>query len=329
MAKRIAINGFGRIGRLTFRILQDMPDVEVVAINDLTDIKTLAHLLKYDSAQGIFKADVKPDTQGILVNGKLVKAYAERDPKALPWKELGVDIVLECTGIFRNKEKAGWHLEAGAKKVIISAPGSGDGVTTIVLGVNNQDIHPDQHIYSNASCTTNCLAPVAKVIVDNWGFVVGSMVTIHAYTQDQRLQDAPHDDMRRARAAALNIVPTTTGAAKAAAIVIPQLKGKMSAMSYRVPVITGSLVEVNCITEKQTSAEEVNQVMKAAAEGPLSGIIQYNTDPIVSSDIIGSPYSSIFDAELTNVVDNMLKVVMWYDNEAGYSHRLAELALKV
>jgi len=329
MAKRIAINGFGRIGRLTFRILEQMADAEVVAINDLTDINTLSHLLKYDSAQGIFNADVKPGENGIVVNGKLIKAYAERDPKALPWKELGIDIVLDCTGIFRNKEKAGWHLEAGAKKVIISAPASGDGVTTIVLGVNDSDISPDQTVYSNASCTTNCLAPVAKVIVDNWGFVVGSMVTIHAYTQDQRLQDAPHDDLRRARAAALNIVPTTTGAAKAAALVIPQLKGKMSAMSYRVPVITGSLVEVNCITEKPTTAEEVNAVMKAAAEGPMKGILHYNTDPLVSSDVIGSPYSSIFDSELTDVVGNMLKVVTWYDNEAGYSHRLAELALKV
>lgn len=329
MAKRIAINGFGRIGRLTFRILQDMPDAEVVAINDLTDVKMLAHLLKYDSAQGIFNAEVKEADKGILVNGKLVHAYSERDPKALPWKELGIDVVLDCTGIFRNAEKAGWHLEAGAKKVVISAPASGDGVKTIVLGVNDDEISADQNIYSNASCTTNCLAPLAKLVVDNWGFVKGSMVTIHAYTQDQRLQDAPHDDMRRARAAALNIVPTTTGAAKAAGLVVPQIKGKMTAMSYRVPVLTGSLVEVNCVIEKDTTAEEVNKVVKEASEGAMKGIVYYNTDPIVSSDIIGNPYSSIFDAELTVVQDKLLKLVTWYDNEAGYSNRLAELAMKI
>lgn len=329
MAKRIAINGFGRIGRLTFRILQDMPDAEVVAINDLTDVKMLAHLLKYDSAQGIFNAEVKEAEKGILVNGKLVHAYSERDPKALPWKDLGIDVVLDCTGIFRNAEKAGWHLEAGAKKVVISAPASGDGVKTIVLGVNDDEISADQNIYSNASCTTNCLAPLAKLVVDNWGFVKGSMVTIHAYTQDQRLQDAPHDDMRRARAAALNIVPTTTGAAKAAGIVVPEIKGKMTAMSYRVPVLTGSLVEVNCVIEKDTTAEEVNKVVKAASEGSMKGIVYYNTDPIVSSDIIGNPYSSIFDSELTVVQDKLLKLVTWYDNEAGYSNRLAELAMKI
>jgi glyceraldehyde 3-phosphate dehydrogenase len=329
MARKIAINGFGRIGRLTFRILEEMPDVEVVAINDLTDVKMLAHLLKYDSAQGSFKADVQAAENGIIVNGRLVKAYAERDPKALPWKESEIDIVLECTGIFRTAEKAGWHIEAGAKKVIISAPGSGSGIQTIVLGVNNHEITPDKNIYSNASCTTNCLAPVAKVIDDNWGFITGSMVTIHAYTQDQRLQDAPHDDMRRARAAALNIVPTTTGAASAAALVVPALKGNMTAMSYRVPTITGSLVEVNCMVEKETSAEEVNAAMQAAAAGPMAGILYYNTDPIVSSDVIGNPYSSIFDAELTVVNGKMLKVVTWYDNEAGYSNRLAQLAIMV
>jgi glyceraldehyde 3-phosphate dehydrogenase len=329
MAKKIAINGFGRIGRLTFRILQNMPDAEVVAINDLTDNATLAHLLKYDTAQGIFSADISHTEESIIVNGKKIHAYAERDPKNLPWKDLGVDIVLECTGIFRSAEKAGWHLDAGAKKVIISAPGSGDGIATIVLGVNDNQITPDKSIYSNASCTTNCLAPVAKIIVDNWGFKVGSMVTIHAYTQDQRLQDAPHDDLRRARAAALNIVPTTTGAAKAAAIVIPEIKGKMSAMSYRVPVITGSLVEVNCVIEKNTTVAEVNATVKKAADTYLKGILQYTEEPLVSADIIGNPHSSIFDSDLTVITDNMLKVVTWYDNEAGYSHRLAEMALKV
>lgn len=329
MAKRIAINGFGRIGRITFRILESMPDVEVVAINDLTDVATLAHLLKYDSAQGIFDADLEAKENGIAVNGRLVKAYSEKDPKSLPWKSDNIDIVLECTGLFRNAEKAGWHIEAGAKKVVISAPGSGDGVSTIVLGVNDENIDPSQNIYSNASCTTNCLSPLAKVIVDNFGFVYGSMVTIHAYTGDQRLQDAPHKDLRRARAAATNIVPTTTGAAKAAAIVIPELKGKMSAMAYRVPTITGSLVEVNCVLEKETTTEAFNEAVKKASEGRLKGILKYNTDPIVSSDIIGSPYSSIFDAELTEVNGKYLKAVTWYDNEAGYSHRLAELAVRI
>ncbi len=329
MTKRIAINGFGRIGRLTFRILAGTPGIEVVAINDLTDNQTLAHLLKYDSSQGIFAGDVSADEQHIHVNGQTIRSFAEKDPRNLPWKNLGVDIVLECTGIFRNAEKAGYHLEAGAKKVIISAPGEGPGVQTIVLGVNDHQITPEQHIYSNASCTTNCLAPLAKVIVDNWGYVTGSVVTIHAYTQDQRLQDAPHSDLRRARAAAVNIIPTTTGAANAAGLVVPQIQGRMSAMSYRVPVITGSLVEINCLTEKETTAEEINTVFKTASEGSLRGILEYNTAPLVSSDIIGNRHSSIMDADLTTAKGNYIKVVSWYDNEAGYSARLAELATKI
>lgn len=329
MTKRIAINGFGRIGRLTFRILAETPGVEVVAINDLTDNQTLAHLLKYDSSQGIFSGDVSADEQHIYVNGQAIRSFAEKDPRNLPWKDLGVDIVLECTGIFRNAEKAGYHLEAGADKVIISAPGEGAGVQTIVLGVNDHQITPEQRIYSNASCTTNCLAPLAKVIVDNWGYVTGSVVTIHAYTQDQRLQDAPHSDLRRARAAAVNIIPTTTGAANAAGLVVPQIQGRMSAMSYRVPVITGSLVEVNCLTEKETTAEEINAVFKAASADSLKGILEYSTTPLVSSDIVGNRHSSILDSELTTAKGNYIKVVSWYDNEAGYSARLAELAIRI
>lgn len=329
MSKKIAINGFGRIGRLTFRILEKMENVEVVAINDLTDNHTLAHLLKYDSAQGIFDATVASTEDSIIVDGRKVHAYAEKDPKQLPWKDLGVDVVLDCTGVFRNAEKLGWHIEAGAKKVVLSAPGEGDGITTIVLGVNDQDIKDDLNIYSNASCTTNCLSPAMKLIIENFGYVTGSMVTIHAYTQDQSLQDAPHKDLRRARAAGINIIPTTTGAAKAAALVLPQLKGKMTAMSYRVPVITGSLVEINCLVEKSTTTEEIRSVFKAAAEGSMKGILEYSDLPLVSSDIIGNPHSCIFDADSALANDKYIKVVCWYDNEAGYSSRLAELTARL
>jgi glyceraldehyde 3-phosphate dehydrogenase len=329
MKKRIAINGFGRIGRLTYRILSQNPEVEVVAINDLTDNETLAHLLKYDSAQGKFAAEVSADDAYIYVNGHAIHAYAEKDPRQLPWKQLEVDVVLECTGVFRNKEKLGYHLEAGAKKVILSAPADGEGVKTIVIGANDNEIDPSVHIYSNASCTTNCLVPFMKVIIDEFGFVTGSMLTIHAYTQDQNLQDAPHKDLRRARAAALNIVPTTTGAAKAGGIILPQLKGKMTAMSYRVPVITGSLVEVNCLVSRSVTTEELNAAFKRAAEGPMKGILQYNEDELVSTDIVGSPYSSILDSKLTLANGDYIKVVAWYDNEAGYSNRLAELATMI
>ena len=329
MSKKVAINGFGRIGRLTFRILEKMANVEVVAINDLTDNETLAHLLKYDSAQGIFDAMVSSTENAIIVDGRTVHAYSEKDPKKLPWKDLGVDVVLDCTGVFRNAEKLGWHIEAGAKKVVLSAPGEGDGIKTIVIGVNDQDISEDLNIYSNASCTTNCLSPAMKLIIDNFGYVTGSMVTIHAYTQDQNLQDAPHNDLRRARAASVNIIPTTTGAAKAAALVLPQLKGKMTAMSYRVPVITGSLVEINCLVEKSTTTEEIRSVFKVAAEGPMKGILEYSDLPLVSSDIIGNPHSCIFDADSALANDKYIKVVCWYDNEAGYSHRLAELTSRI
>jgi glyceraldehyde 3-phosphate dehydrogenase len=329
MSKKIAINGFGRIGRLTFRILNEMPGVEVVAINDLTDNGTLAHLLKFDSAQGTFNAEVSHDDHYIIVNGIKIHAYSERDPKNLPWKDLGVDVVVECTGAFRNAEKLSYHLQAGAKKVLLSAPGEGEGIKTIVMGVNDHEITSDSNLYSCASCTTNCLVPFMKVVVDEFGLITGSMVTIHAYTQDQNLQDAPHKDLRRARAAALNIVPTTTGAAKAGALVLPQLKGKMTAMSYRVPIITGSLVEVNCLVERPVTAEEVNAAFKKASEGSLKGILEYSEGELVSTDIIGNPHSSIVDSKLTIANKDFIKIVSWYDNEAGYSNRLAELATKI
>jgi glyceraldehyde 3-phosphate dehydrogenase len=330
MAKRIAINGFGRIGRLTLRNLLSKKDIEVVAINDLTDNKTLAHLFKYDSAQGMFKGKVSADDKFITINGKKITALTERNPSALPWKKLKVDVVLECTGIFRDKTKAGMHLEAGAKKVVLSAPGKGEGIQTIVLGVNDQTLDIKNNIFSNASCTTNCLSPVIKTLNETWGIKYGSVNTTHGFTSDQNIQDAPHSDLRRARAATVNIVPTTTGAAVATGLVIPEVAGKLSAMAFRVPVITGSLVEVNVVLEKDTTADEVNAVFAKMAKGKMRGILQYNEDPIVSSDIIGNKYSSVFDSLLTNVIGgNFVKVVSWYDNEAGYSARLADLTVKI
>ena len=326
MSKKIAINGFGRIGRLTFRNLLKMNDIEVVAINDLTDNNTLAHLLKYDSAQGPFDGTVESTEEKLIVNGKEIVALSERNPENLPWKDLGVDLVLECTGIFRTKEKAGMHLTAGAKDVLISAPAKGDGVQTIVLGVNESELDRRKNVFSNASCTTNCLAPVAKILNDNWGIVVGSMTTTHAYTSDQRIQDAPHSDLRRARAAAFNIVPTSTGAATAVGKVVPEVAGKLSAIAVRVPVITGSMIEVNVLVEKSATAEEINAKFKEEAECDLKGILEYATDPLVSADIVRNPHSSIFDSLMTSVTGNLVKVVSWYDNEAGYSARLADLA---
>ena len=326
MAKKIAINGFGRIGRLTFRNLLEKDGVEVVAINDLTDNHTLAHLLKYDSAQGPFEGTVEATEDALIVNGKSIKAYAERNPEALPWSDLGVDLVLECTGIFVTKDKAGMHLKAGAKDVLISAPAKGSDVQTIVLGVNHDELDRRANVFSNASCTTNCLAPVIKLVDQNFGIVEGAMTTIHAYTADQNIQDAPHSDLRRARAAAFNIVPTSTGAAKAVKLVYPSIGNKISAIAVRVPVVTGSMIELNVVVEKSTTVEEVNSVFKAAAEGDMKGILQYTEDPIVSGDIIRNPHSSIFDAEMTQVNGKMLKVVSWYDNEAGYSARLADMA---
>lgn len=329
MSKKIAINGFGRIGRLTFRDLIKREDVEVVAINDLTDNHTLAHLLKYDSAQGPFDGTVEATDDKLIVNGKEILATSERNPELLPWEANGVDLVLECTGVFRTKDKAGLHLKAGAKDVVISAPAKGGDVQTIVLGVNDDELDRRKNVFSNASCTTNCLAPVAKILNDNWGIVNGSMTTIHAYTADQRIQDAPHRDLRRARAAAFNIVPTSTGAANAVGKVIPEVAGKLNAIAVRVPVITGSMIEVNVVLEKPATAEEINAKFKELAEGPLKGILQYATDPLVSSDIVRNPHSSIFDSLMTSVNGNMAKVVSWYDNEAGYSARLADLAVMI
>ncbi|WP_236976397.1 type I glyceraldehyde-3-phosphate dehydrogenase [Membranihabitans maritimus] len=329
MPKKIAINGFGRIGRLTFRSLLDNDEVDVVAINDLTDNATLAHLLKYDTAHGSLDHDIKADDENIFVDGNKIVALSERDPSKLPWKDLGIDLVLECTGIFRDRSKASMHLEAGAKKVLISAPAKGGDVKTIVLGVNHDEIDVEETVFSNASCTTNCLAPVVKTLDENFGIILGSMSTIHAYTSDQNIQDAPHGDLRRARAAAQNIVPTSTGAAKAVRLVYPKIGDKIMAMAFRVPTITGSIVDLTVKVEKKTSAEEVNEIFKKQAEGPMKGILKFETDPIVSSDIVGSTYSSIFDSELTTVDDEFVRVVSWYDNEAGYSTRLGQLAVKL
>ncbi|MSS83976.1 type I glyceraldehyde-3-phosphate dehydrogenase [Actinomycetaceae bacterium WB03_NA08] len=330
MTIRVGINGFGRIGRNFFRAIKTQgADIDVVAVNDLTDPKTLAHLLKYDSVLGKFDEEVTSSDDSITVAGKEIKVLAERDPANLPWGDLGVDIVIESTGFFTNGEKAKAHLDGGAKKVIISAPGKEiDG--TFVVGVNEKEYDPaSMNIISNASCTTNCLAPLAKVLNDAFGIERGLMTTIHAYTGDQRLLDAPHSDLRRARAAALNIVPTSTGAAKAVALVLPELAGKMDGYALRVPVPTGSVTDLSFISAKPVTAEEVNAAVKAAAEGDLKGILEYSEAPLVSKDIEGDPHSSIFDAQLTKVIDNEVKVVSWYDNEWGYSNRLVDLTVYV
>jgi len=326
MAKKIAINGFGRIGRLTFRNLLEKDGVEVVHINDLTDNHTLAHLLKFDSAQGPFDGEVEATEDKLIVNGRDIATTKERNPENLPWKDTDVDLVLECTGLFRSKEKAGLHLQAGAKDVLISAPAKGGDVQTIVLGVNEDELDRRANVFSNASCTTNCLAPVVKILHENFGIKEGSMTTIHAYTADQRIQDAPHSDLRRARAAAFNIVPTSTGAASAVSKVFPAVKDKLFAIAVRVPVITGSMIELNVVVDKVPSKEDINSAFRAAADGPMKGVLQYSTDPLVSSDIVRNPHSSIFDALMTDVNGSMVKVVSWYDNEAGYSARLADLA---
>jgi glyceraldehyde 3-phosphate dehydrogenase len=326
MAKKIAINGFGRIGRLTARRLFQRTDLEVVAVNDLTDNAQLAHLFKYDSCQGIFPGDVTADDKSLFINGKKLAGLSEPDPSKLPWKELGVDLVLECTGRFVKKADAEKHLAAGAKKVILSAPAKGKDVQTIVIGVNHDKIDPKETVYSNASCTTNCFAPLVKIIDENWGIVKGTMCTIHAYTADQNLQDAPHKgDWRRARAAAVNIVPTSTGAAKAVDEVYPGVGSKFFATAMRVPVVSGSLVEFNCIVSKPTDTASINAAFKHAAETSMKGILEYSTSELVSTDIIGNPHSSIFDSKLTNAMGDFVKVISWYDNEAGYSARLAEL----
>ncbi|MFN0033002.1 MAG: type I glyceraldehyde-3-phosphate dehydrogenase [Flavobacteriales bacterium] len=321
---RIAINGFGRIGRVCFRSLIENRALEVVAINDLTDVPTLAHLLKYDSVHGRFNGKVEASGDSLVVNGKAIKVYAQKDPAALPWKALNVDVVIESTGIFTDKEGAQKHITAGAKKVIISAPATG-GVKTIVLGVNENDITADDHILSNASCTTNCLAPMAKVLHDKFGIEKGYITTVHAYTADQRLHDAPHKDLRRARAAALSMVPTSTGAAKAVGEVLPELKGKLDGVAVRVPTPDGSLTDLVVILKREVTKDEVNAAMKEAAETSMKGIMEYCTDPIVSIDIIGNLHSCIFDSALTSANGNLVKVMGWYDNEVGYSQRVCDL----
>jgi glyceraldehyde 3-phosphate dehydrogenase len=323
---RVGVNGFGRIGRNFWRALNAAGgDVEVVAVNDLTDNATLAHLLKYDSILGRLPEDVKAGADEINVGGHSIKVFEERDPAKLPWGDLGVDIVVESTGLFTDANKARVHAENGAKKVIISAPAKNEDVT-IVLGVNDDAYDPDQHtVISNASCTTNCLGPMAKVINDTFGIERGLMTTIHAYTQDQNLQDGPHKDLRRARAAAINVVPTSTGAAKAIGLVLPELKGKLDGYALRVPVPTGSATDLTATLSRETTVEEVNNALRAAAEGPLRGILTYTEDPIVSSDIVTDPASCIFDAGLTKVIGDQIKVVGWYDNEWGYSNRLVDL----
>jgi glyceraldehyde 3-phosphate dehydrogenase len=326
--KKIAINGFGRIGRMCFRSLINNPQVEVVAINDLTDVKTLAHLLKYDSVHGRFGHAIDHNADSVIVNGKAIKIYAAKDPATLPWGDLGVEVVIESTGIFTDKESASKHIQAGAKKVIISAPATG-AVKTIVLGVNDDQITAEDTVLSNASCTTNCLAPMAKVLNDTFGIEKGYITTVHAYTADQRLQDSPHKDLRRARAAALSMVPTSTGAAKAVGEVLPQLKGKLDGVAVRVPTPDGSMTDLVAVLKRDVTIEEVNAAMKAAAEGSMKGILEYCTDPIVSIDIVGNLHSCIFDAALTSVNGNLVKVMAWYDNEAGYSQRVCDLIGKI
>jgi len=323
--KNIAINGFGRIGRLVFRGFLNNKEYKIIAINDLMDTKSLAYLLKHDSVYGILKNKVEAKEGAIIVDGTEIKVFSERDPENLPWKELDVSVVVESTGIFRSKEGATKHLTAGAKKVIISAPAKGEVDATIVLGVNENILKPEHKIVSNASCTTNCLAPVMKVITDNFTVESVLMTTIHSYTMDQRLLDYPHSDLRRARAAAINIIPTTTGAATATAKVIPELKGKIDGMAVRVPTPTGSLVDVSIILDRKTTKEEINKLMKDASESRMKGILEYVEGPIVSTDIVGNPASSIFDADVTMVNGNFIKVLSWYDNEAGYANRVIDL----
>lgn len=325
----VAINGFGRIGRLVFRAAAEQGGIEVKAINDLTDAKTLAHLLKYDSTHGRFAGDITVDGDSLIVNGKAIRILAERNPADLPWGDLGVDIVLESTGFFTKADGARAHIGAGAKKVVISAPAKGEDIT-VVMGVNDDALQADHTIISNASCTTNCLAPMAKVLHENFGIVKGMMNTIHSYTGDQRLLDAPHRDMRRARSAALSMIPTTTGAAVAVGKVLPALNGKLDGLSIRVPTPDGSLTDFTVVLDKDVSAAEVNAAFKTAAAGSLSGILEYSEDPLVLADIVGNAHSCVFDALSTNVLEgNMVKILGWYDNEWGYSNRCVDLLKKL
>jgi len=330
MGLRIGINGFGRIGRLVFKACQKDPDLEVVAINDLTDALTLAHLLKYDSVHGRYPLPVKHDGDYLIAGDLKVRVFAEKDPAQLPWKDFNVDVVVESTGVFRKRSQIENHLNAGAKKVILTVPAKDEIDNTVVLGVNDDTLKPSHRIISNASCTTNCLAPVAKVLHDKFGIKRGLMTTIHAYTNDQRILDLPHSDLRRARAAAVSMIPTTTGAARAVGKVIPELKGKMDGMAIRVPTSDGSLVDLVAELEKNVTVDEINAAMKAAANGALKNILEYCEDPIVSVDIIGNPHSSIFDSLSTTVMDgNFVKVLAWYDNEWGYSCRTVDLVKKI
>lgn len=332
MAIKLGINGFGRIGRLVFRIAALRKDIEIVHVNDITDAPTLAHLLKYDSVHGVLKNDIRAEGDSIIFDGKKIKVSAEKDPATLPWGQVGADIVVESTGVFRKRAEVAKHLDAGAKKVILTVPAKDEIDATIVLGVNDSVLKPEHKIVSNASCTTNCLAPVAKVLHDTFGIKRGYMTTVHAYTNDQRILDLPHKDLRRARSAAMAIIPTTTGAAKAVGKVIPELKGKLDGVSLRVPVPDGSVVDLVAELNKDVTAEEVNAAIKAAAEGRMKGILQYTEDPIVSVDIVGNNHSAIFDALSTMVLEgksNFIKVIAWYDNEWGYSYRVVDLVEKM
>ncbi len=327
---RIGINGFGRIGRAVFRIAHAAGDVEVVGINDLTDDKTLAHLLRYDSVQGRFQGEVRTEEGALLVDGKRIPSMAERDPACIPWGDLRAEVVVESTGVFRTREAVYKHIQAGAKKVVLTVPPKDEIDALIVLGVNDDVLKPEHRVVSNASCTTNCLAPVAKVLNDSFGLVSGVMNTIHAYTNDQSLVDSPHTDLRRARAAAINVIPTTTGAARAVGKVLPELNGKLDGFALRVPVATGSLVDLSATLQKSVTVSEVNAALKAAAEGPMKGILAYTEEPIVSTDIIGNTASSIVDSLLTMVMGgNLVKVVSWYDNEWGYSARVVDLVRRL
>lgn len=330
MATKIGINGFGRIGRNVFKLLQASSDFEVVGINDLTNAKTLAHLLKYDSVSGVYPGTVSAGDDSIVVDGKTVKVSAIKNPAEIPWGDLGVEMVLESTGVFRSNEQCRLHIQGGAKKVLLSVPPKDDVDAIVVMGVNDSTLKASDVVVSNASCTTNCLAPVAKVIHEAFGITRGLMTTTHAYTNDQAILDVPHSDLRRARAAAHSIIPTSTGAARAVGEVLPELNGKLDGMAMRVPVIDGSVVDLVAVLDKSTTKDEVNAAIKAASEGPLKGILEYTEDPIVSCDVIGNPHSSIFDALSTTVMDgNFLKVISWYDNEWGYSNRCVDLFRKM
>lgn len=326
---RIAINGFGQIGRITTRILLERNDVELVAVNDLTDTKTLAHLFKYDSVHGVYKGEVGHDADSLQIDGNVIKAFSEKDPSALPWAKLGIDVVIECTGLFLTREKASGHLKAGARKVVLSAPAKEEGIRTVVLGVNEDKLDGNEDIVSNASCTTNCAAPMVQVVQELCDIESGYITTVHAYTSDQRLHDAPHRDLRRSRAAAVSMIPTTTGAAKAITKIFPELKGKLGGAGIRVPVPNGSITDLTCHVNRVVTAEALNARFKELAEGKLKGILRYTEDPIVSVDIVGDPASCILDGLLTSVVGGSVKVMGWYDNEYGFSSRLADLVMLV